>query len=80
LSISIAVYTITDVFLILKLFNIDHHIRTILKIFLHFEPKILMKSPEVMKVIAGDFSQGKDLEHQRKQEFFGESLIYFLIQ
>jgi PAS domain-containing protein len=74
MSISIAVCTITDMFLILKRFNIDLDIRTILKNLSSFWTRNINENSGSYESRSMWFFSRKNLEYQSDQEFFGRVL------
>jgi class 3 adenylate cyclase len=59
-----------DSMLWVQLSTITTHIRTVLKLLLHFHPDIISSSARVMKVLSGNFSAAKSDSMNRDAEFF----------
>jgi hypothetical protein len=68
--VMLVITMVIDISIWIQLATVGVHIRTVLKLLLHFQPEVIYSSPRVMKVLSGDFSPPKSDSMNRDSEFF----------
>jgi PAS domain-containing protein len=66
-----------DIVILFMIFFVQSHIQSVLLILLHFEPELVFQSPNIMKIINGDFSQHEGEKSNLRERFY-QDVVDFL--
>ncbi|OHT09546.1 Adenylate and Guanylate cyclase catalytic domain containing protein [Tritrichomonas foetus] len=73
--IMLIVAILVEVFSFVQLYLIEAHIRSVLRLFLHCPPDIVLSTPKIMKLLSGDFSTQRADSMNRDSEFFDSVFV-----
>jgi len=72
--ICILVAIIVEVLLLMKISDIESHMRFVLSMLQHCPPTTVMQTPKIVSILSGNFSQAKGITSKRDEDFY--DLIY----
>lgn len=76
--ILIVLAILVEAAVIVQLYFIERHIRSVLKLLLHCPPEVILSTPRIMKVFSGDFSTLRSDSMNRDSEFYDSVFMSLL--